>query len=176
MEMSEVFPVKPGDWLASNGDDTRVAHVKDVFADRSGIAVNLVLYDVNGERIGRQSPICGGPRTYEPACDFAYWHRINAPHFPLQMKWMPDTDHHGEPVFIAKYDTGPALPNRQWIRPIRISRRLPSLTLPTNNVEIEIASLRRAAQEIRDLSRKHNMPEMIARAVELEKEADALSQ
>lgn len=82
------LPFKPGDWAAGSGE--RVARVKRVYWDGDEALLDLVIYDWRGEKVGRESPACGGPRTFEPACTAAYWERIAEPTFPIGQKWVPN--------------------------------------------------------------------------------------
>jgi hypothetical protein len=108
----DTLPTKPGDWVAQKGNHSRIAKVKSVSRFGDEVLVDLVLYDHrNGDRIGRESPPEGGPRTFEPACDFQYWERIAEPTFPIPLKWgqvRPDGSR------VADWSAGPALPNLHW--------------------------------------------------------------
>lgn len=144
----EIFPYKPGDWVADQSDN--VAKVRDVYDCEGEILLDLVMYDRNGEKIGRISPACGGPRNYEPACSASIWERIEAPVFPLTLKWIPQEDG-GK---TARYWTGKRLPPAQWQRkPRKIKISLKEQENPDFRKALEaIASghndPRRLAQEI----------------------------
>jgi hypothetical protein len=84
----EALPFKPGDWAVDHIE--RVAKVKAVYRDCEDILLDLVIYDWKGNRVGRESPVCGGPRSFEPACDAKDWQRIARPAFPVTPKWMPN--------------------------------------------------------------------------------------
>lgn len=111
------YPVKPGDWVA-RGD--MVARVKDVYTDEhDGYLCDLVIWSLEGKRIGRQSPREGGPRGFEPAVTWSEdWRRINKPNFPIQPKWLPV----GNGFSQLGYDLGPSLEERRWVRPHRKGR------------------------------------------------------
>jgi hypothetical protein len=64
-EPMTVFPFRPGDWVSDQSGN--VAKVKGVWEGKPGeVLIDLVLYNRSGERIGRDSPAMGGPRTFEP--------------------------------------------------------------------------------------------------------------
>lgn len=72
-----------GVWVASTTDPDRpqIALVKDVYELDGELLLDLVIYDRNGTRVGRESPACGGPRNFEPACPAAHWEPIEEPNF-----------------------------------------------------------------------------------------------
>jgi hypothetical protein len=169
----EVYPVKPGDWVEHKYIDGRLAKVKDVYIDSEGTCVDLVLYDRKGVKVGRESPACGGPRTYEPACDYANWKRIEEPRFPIEIKWVPD----GKGRVAAGYSTGAkVLPDRQWVRPRRKPKPLPPMSISTGNLDerAEAAKMRFAAQNLRDAARKYGFMKLVDDAKKLEDEAERL--
>jgi hypothetical protein len=165
-----VYPVKPGDWVAHRYNDTRFGRIKDVMIDRGETLVHIVLYSHSGEKIGRESAILGGPRTYEPCCDYSNWHRIDKPDFPVSLKWIDN----GDGTMTPRYRSGPALPDRKWIRPVRKPRALPIIHIQDNNQDTEIAALKRAAQELRDAAKAFGVPQLLERAQQLEREAESL--
>lgn len=57
--------------------------VKEFYEDEEGNLVDIILYDRNGNKVGRSSPHCGGPRTFEPCCEAEGWKEIEKPKFPL---------------------------------------------------------------------------------------------
>lgn len=167
-ETEETFPVKPGDWVVDKCVPDRVAIVKQVYRDSCGVCVDLYLYDHEGDRMMRQSPHMGGPRTFEPACDYANYQRIEKPQFPITLKWRSL----GDGVKRAEYHhCGEVLPDRQWKRPERKPRQLPMPVRTDYDPRMEAAARRMAAQELRDTGRKLNLPELAKRAEELEAEA-----
>lgn len=112
-----VFPFKPGDWVANASG--RVAKVKGVWeGDPGEVLLDLWMYSRRGERTGRESSACGGPRTFEPACTADWWHRIPEPSFPLREKWVPD----GKGKLVARLFTGDPLPPANWTPPKRKAR------------------------------------------------------
>ena len=73
----------PGTWVC---DGYRIAKVRDIHAPTGhepGGCYDLVLYARDGEKIGRESPVMGGPRGYEPFCSAENWREIEEPRFPL---------------------------------------------------------------------------------------------
>jgi hypothetical protein len=111
------FPTKPGDWVS---DGHQVAQVKAVDWDGTEVVVDLVFYANNGEKLGRVSPAMGGPRTFEPSCSWRYWHRVHEPDFPIQISGIPEADGRVR----IDYFHGDPLPERQWKKPVRRSKRL----------------------------------------------------
>lgn len=110
---AQTFPVKPGDWV-SDGTG-RIAKVRSVDRDEHGIMVDLYLYARNGEKIGRSSPVMGGPKTFEPACSWDGWYRIEEPSFPLRLEWQQKPNG----TRCAEWSVGEKLPERQWVKPRR---------------------------------------------------------
>lgn len=75
--------LKAGDWVCSG---TSIARIKAAYAfDRISRdeLLDLVFYERDGTRIGRESPALGGPRGFEPMCSASNWRRILKPDFPL---------------------------------------------------------------------------------------------
>lgn len=161
------LPVKPGDWVASHNNAGYVAKVKNVVRYKDEVLVDLILFSRTGERIGRESPAMGGPRTYEPSCDYANWHRISKPEFPITLKWIPTEDGR---VTGAYHHGAQQLPDRAWVRPM--PRAAGGIAKTSNfNPEMEAAALRRAAQEMRDAARNPSGPSLTERAANLEQQA-----
>lgn len=80
-------PFAAGNWVAEapEFDRPKIAKVKDIYFDRiaNEWVADLILYSAGGDRIGRESPACGGPRTFEPCVPVATWRAIKKPSFPL---------------------------------------------------------------------------------------------
>jgi hypothetical protein len=77
--------MKKGDWLVSASTNF-FGVARDVY---DGF-VDVVLYDLSGKKIGRQSPSLGGPRGFEPACSQDEWKVLtNPPAFPVKLWDMP---------------------------------------------------------------------------------------
>lgn len=74
--------MKKGDWLFDGGNQIGRAK-SDVYEVCGRMLIDVVLYDRDGTRIGRQSPAEGGPRHFEPALDPSEWTVIEKPRFPL---------------------------------------------------------------------------------------------
>ncbi len=145
MQEPETWPVKPGDWVVSDGDE--IAMVKSVHWDNE-VLVDLYIYSRDGNKVGRTSPIEGGPRTFEPACAYRFWRRIEAPRFPIAMVWIDN----GNGRRSAGYDFGPTLPPREWKRPKR--RRF--LAPPPKDAMVEA---------LKAIAAGHNDPRALARKV-----------
>ncbi len=171
------LPVRPKDWISNEAG--RVAMVKAVDVIDGKVVVDLWLYDDRGRRTGRESPVCGGPRTFEPSCDWIGWHRIDKPTFPVPIKWVPN-DEGG--VTAAKV-AGKRMPDREWVRPgiARVRRSAVRVPTPSGNLDpvLQATALRIAAQEMRDVARKLGEGEVTdeirIRVKGLEAEADLLS-
>lgn len=82
------FPFKPNDWAVDSGE--RIAKVLRVHRFEDEMLFDLCIYARNGNRVGRESPICGGPRTYEPMCSMEGWQRIAEPDWPVSIQNRPD--------------------------------------------------------------------------------------
>ncbi len=79
--MSAAPPFKVHDWVAQkNIAQPNIGTVMRILEDGT---FDLVLYDHNGVRVGRNSPPEGGPTKYEPCCPMANYKRIQKPSFPL---------------------------------------------------------------------------------------------
>ncbi len=146
----ETFPVKPGDWIST--ESGRVAKVKGIYRVGGALCVDLWIYGDKGERIGRESPVCGGPRTFEPACDWEGWFRIDEPAFPVRFKWVPD----GKGKVTAQKVAGKRLPDRAWLRPVRRPQAVPAAA-PVQSTNLDAMTQARArriaAEEMRDVAR-----------------------
>lgn len=148
MSDERVFPFKPGDWVSNDAD--RVAQVKSVYGEGDEVLLDLVLYDWKGDKVGRESPACGGPRTFEPACSAEGWERVAEPDFPIRPTWVPTADGSG---LVSRMWAGERLPPANWKpRP----RRRTAVRPPQDD------ALRRALQAIAD---GHNDPRTLARTV-----------
>lgn len=76
---------KRGDWAAQNDVRTPAfGRVVDVFNIDDEWCLNIVLYDLKGNRVGRRSPAMGGPTTFEPACPATNYRKIKRPNFPIE--------------------------------------------------------------------------------------------
>lgn len=170
MTENEHFPVKPGDWVTAKHTDDQFAKVKDVYAGNNEVLVDLVIYDCEGTKVGRMTPHEGGPRSFEPACSLDNWQRIKKPTFPIPIVWVPRED--GRQVLAREPQKH--LSDRIW----EDKRKRSGYKAPKKSdldPEAEAAARRLAAQELRDIARKHGVAEAVTRAEELEKEAEALS-
>ena len=121
-EEPTLFPFRPGDWVADVNE--RVGRVKTVGWCHFGheVILDIILYSHNGDKTGRESPACGGPRTFEPACSARYWHRIAEPHFPIAIRWVEDE----KGLKYARHYAGETLPPANWKKPVRKAKfRIP---------------------------------------------------
>ena len=74
--------MKKGDWIFDGCDSFGIAR-SDPYESIGRMHVDVVLYDRNGNRVGRLSPAMGGPKGFEPACSAENWKVIRRPNFPL---------------------------------------------------------------------------------------------
>lgn len=174
-EVDEVYPCKPGDWLVSKSNAQRVAKVKAVYADsldRGRVVVDLYLYSVRGDRIPRASPVEGGPRTFEPACDYDNWHRIEEPAWPISLVWKTD----GEGRRVADWSGNERpLPDIRWSPRKRRPRQARMPRVVANlDAELEARARRMAAEILRDKARDLTIPVLKEEAEKLEREAERI--
>ena len=59
----------------------RIGLVRDAYEFDGEWLLDIVLYAHDGTRIGRESPACGGPKGFEPACAASRWEPIDKPDF-----------------------------------------------------------------------------------------------
>ncbi|UTC29718.1 hypothetical protein BAJUN_00880 [Bajunvirus bajun] len=193
-EAKPVLPIAQGDWVAENRDglgQLRVGRVKYAWFDKGEILMNVVLFSMDGDKVGRDSPAMGGPRTFEPCVPFdERWTRIEPPDFPLiaEPVQRPVPDKPGTVVLDYSYRGASGWkPKPARTRAVKQSgdrARTPrrytivEVEKPSNGLDLEIAGLRRSAQEMRDLARTvapDARAAMIERADALDKEAATLS-
>ena len=107
-----LFPFKPGDWVIDNGIGTKIAKVKGIDLHSNGeVTMDLWMYSRDGIRLGRVSPIEGGPRTFEPCCSIEGWSRIAEPNFPITLKWVPRGR---DGAMVGVFWAGDPLPPANW--------------------------------------------------------------
>jgi hypothetical protein len=139
----DVFPFKPGDWVQDGCD--RIAKIKDVWEDRGQVLLDLVMFDHSGDKLGRVSPVMGGPRTFEPACSAQGWERIAKPDFPIVMTWRDN----GNGTVSPRMWGGDRLPPANWKK----RQRKTAVVVRSDD------RIRRALQAIAD---GHNDPRTLA--------------
>ena len=90
MTPDKIPSLKPGDWVATRLDyfcRPQIAKIKAVTSAEDGLcgepSLDLIIFDIDGTRIGRESPAMGGPRSFEPCCAVEGWFAIKKPDFPL---------------------------------------------------------------------------------------------
>jgi hypothetical protein len=77
--------MKKGDWVASREElgswtnQPQFGKVREVYGD----LMDVVLYDTEGEKVGRESDPLDGPTEFEPCLPCADWVVIQKPKFPL---------------------------------------------------------------------------------------------
>jgi hypothetical protein len=185
-----ILPVVQGDWVARSGSGSfEVARVRQSYFEDGMVYADLVPYNLDGENLKRVSPVEGGPKSFEPWCQITDngWQRIERPEFPLLRKavGIPDPDKPGwNRLQVTLFHEGrgsvkPKAPRtkrrkqssdypRDRVRVLQIPGQ------PSNKAEMEIAALRRSAQEFRDEARRSGRI-VGEQAVEfMRKRADAL--
>ena len=197
-EVAIILPVVQGDWVAEKRDGlgaVRVGRIRQAYVSGGEVYMDLVLYAMDGMKIGRDSPHMGGPKTFEPFIPFdeERWVRIAAPQFPIvarqvrrpsatQPGWYT-IDHTYGPIEGQSGGYKPR-PNRTEVKKQSSDRaraekvRVVVVDKPSNGLDLEIAGLRRAAQEMRDTARVLEgdaRSAVIARAETLEREAEGLA-
>lgn len=186
---SPVPPVSQGDWVANlPGHGYRLGRVRCCYYDERDkkFFIDLILYDPSGDRIGRNSPPEGGPKTFEPWLTYTgEFRRIAPPSFPIERKSyrVPTKTPKGKKgprhAVHFDYDTSVTVKAERTKRlkpKVRNTRRVIYIKEPDKNFDakLESAALRRSAQELRDMA-KHmladNASVMLDRAKALEAEA-----
>jgi hypothetical protein len=187
---SRPLPFKGGDWVESKEGVLQVGIVKRCYWSRGWngqpdeILIDLYLYDYDENRVGRVSPVMGGPRTFEPSLSAGDWKRIEKPRFPITIQGIPSED--GTRVRFGYATKAKVLPDRQYIKKKRKIAAFvtPAVQVPNPNgfnLEAEILGKRLAAEKLRDTAHKlfKDNPDvratMIAEAEKLEREAEALA-
>jgi len=166
---AKAMPIRGNGWVQNLTGD--VAQIRSVYRDtESGeVLMDLWMYSHKGDKLGRVSPVEGGPRTFEPAVTYDdYWFRIHPPIFPLKLRRQEDGtyDYQQQRILDGAY-----LP-----RPPRVEAAVHTLK---NVDEANIAtSHRMAAQELRETIRRKLLSgeaktQIEARIAELERIADA---
>jgi hypothetical protein len=117
----------------------RVATVKEIREFEGEIVFDLIMYDRDGEKIGRTSPALGGPTTFEPMCSIEGWDRVVQPTFPMEPQWVVQSD--GTRVAML---WSARLPPANWKKPKPRTRGLPASLV--RNIENE--RLRNALEKI----------------------------
>lgn len=138
------FPFRPRDWVRPVGDHRTLGRVREVRWYDGRVHIDVVLYDLDGTRIGRSSPVMGGPRTFEPALEGADWERIAEPDFPL----VPVPVRLEDGRTVVRYHTGDALPPVAYVPRRRTARP-----------RVRDDGFRRALERIAD---GHNDPRALA--------------
>lgn len=163
------LPCRGGDWVMNGAG--RVAKVKRCYFDHHAgeVLVDLVMYEWSGNCTGRESPIEGGPRTYEPCCSYENWHRIEAPDFPMTPQWVPD----GNGRAVSRYYSEPRPDGKYKERKPRIFK-MPAIK-PSNAPGKDINTvLRMAADQMREVARSldgDSKKAVLEKAKELEERA-----
>lgn len=182
-----VLPVASGDWVATErGRTFQVGRVRGSRIEHDGtVLMDVVIYDADGNKVGRTSPDMGGPRSYEPSIPFEGWRRIERPVFPIDL--MPDHQPvpgsegpDGKVTVRMAFNHHPGVRTKA-VRTKRLAPRAPAPPRTAARVSdydprSEAASRRMAAQQMRDLARTTPgaAAELKARAEALEAEADAI--
>lgn len=181
MENEKILPVGPGDWIESTDYEPKIARVRRAYwgTDWQGVErchMDIALYGLVGDKVGRTSPPEGGPKSYEPYISYEGWRRIRKPDFPLKLLWLPDGD---EISPSARYVTDAVkMPNRTGAlagrKPLRF--RPAAKPRPTDfDPELELRSRRMAAQSLRDVQRVSPSDAIKAEIARIEAEADRIA-
>lgn len=176
----DVLPVAAGDWVASlDGTSFQIGKVRQSYRAGGQILIDLVVYDTEGNRVGRVSPAMGGPRTFEPAITYSGgFRRIEPPSFPIRrtMRNEPTDDPAWSRIVYDHHASVVGKPERTVVPKRRRPGNGGGRRRTDFDPELERAALRRAAQELRDLAR--SQPEAAAalktRAGALEAEAEGI--
>lgn len=191
MSQPEVLPIVQGDWVATkeHGMGVQIGRVRYSWRDGDEVLMDVVLYSPEGEKVGRTSPAMGGPRSFEPALTFdeRWWQRIEKPDFPLVFRdgRVPSSKAGWVTMVYTVQALNPGDTHALKGKPVRTTVKVqardrarvkPWTAPPPRQIDGEIAALRRAAQELRDTARLEGVSPgpLLARAAELEKEAEAL--
>lgn len=148
--VDDTLPLRGGCWvMRGSGTSIEIAKVKACYRLQEEVLLDLWMYSREGDKIGRTSPVEGGPRSFEPACALEGWVRIVAPDFPLEMAWVPsEKEGWSTPGFKGTkvIPFGAFKPRRKKEKALAI----PSST--DYDPALEVYARRMAAQEMRDLS------------------------
>ncbi|MBX8556958.1 hypothetical protein K5D56_26345 [Pseudomonas cichorii] len=80
-------PLNGKDWVVERDvQHPKLGKVKECYWDGTEKCwvMDIVLFNADGDHIGRESPAMGGPKSFEPAVPVGYWQRIAEPNFPLR--------------------------------------------------------------------------------------------
>lgn len=77
--------MKKGNWVF-DGCQSFGRIVNKPYEFSGVLHIDVALYNRDGERIGRESPACGGPTSFEPACTAEGWVVIEEPDFPISKR------------------------------------------------------------------------------------------
>lgn len=177
------LPVVRGDWIESRNDSQPQIGkvVNSQWVERDGklaCMVDVALYAYSGDRIGRQSPAMGGPRTYEPWVAYADWFRIEKPYFPVKLDWVENKGVGGATLGwvtnarrIEDRTEHPRKRKSAGYRP----RAVPKPANTDFDPELEVRTRRMAAQELRDVHRETPSPALLSKVERLEAEASAIA-
>jgi hypothetical protein len=145
---TDSLPLRGGCWVAQGaGTGMRIAKVKSCYRMDGAVYLDLYMHDQKGNNLGRVSPVEGGPRSFEPACELDGWKRISEPSFPLSYIWLDNGNGTKSPglggVKVIPFGNY-ARRKRRVAAPLKCSDFDPHL---------EAATRRMSAQELRDTAR-----------------------
>lgn len=76
---------RKGDWVAQKEvARPNFGKVVDIFEDSHGVCLNVCMYDLKGNKVGRHSEALGGPTSFEPAVPAGSYAKIEEPQFPIE--------------------------------------------------------------------------------------------
>ncbi len=85
-----------GDWVGDHTDEISPIFgvIKDVMEEPDGWFINLIVYAPHGEKVGRRSPACDGPKNFEPFIPADRFKRISSPTLGLDSpSWVAQSTH-----------------------------------------------------------------------------------
>jgi hypothetical protein len=181
MSTDTIYPLTRGDYIIRKYDN-RLARVRSIWWDdyEKEFCMNLSIVSAEGADMGRVSPACGGPTTFEPAITFRpdEYERIDIPSFPISvaLKWVDG----GDGKLVARdVASVKVLPFRKHKRRAKVRPKPSPAPIKGNfDPELEAASRRMAAQSLRDIARSStpdNAEKLRAQAKVLEAEADSFA-
>lgn len=190
MAEDRILPIVQGDWVAPTWDGpVMIGRVKQSYWCGDDVLMDVVLYDFKGVVIGRNSPAEGGPKTFEPAITFnEEWTRVHKPEFPLKLEMVgkPSATPGMVSLVLTLHHEGRQALKKKAVRVkarkqsrdyARADRVVFVPAEPSNQVDIEISSLRRSAQELRSAARmlpSHQADLLVSKARGLEADAQRL--
>lgn len=74
-----------GQWVARRDESQPLfGIVRDVYTCDGDLLIDIIVYDLKGNKVGRKSPALDGPTGFEPACPAKNYRAIVKPSFPIE--------------------------------------------------------------------------------------------